>query len=69
MTLKLKLKLRVKSNIKLFIIHLFLFFLVFPGDYYWIPFNISVPLSSTVPIELAVLSEMVDKSGPNEDGK
>ena len=42
-------------------------FLVNPGDYLWIPFNISVPVFSTTAIELAVLSEMVDHS--NSDGK
>ena len=27
------------------------------GDFIWVPFNISVPISSTVPMELAVISE------------
>ena len=48
---------------------LFFHFVVYPGDYHWIPFNISVPLSSTVPIELAVLSEKVDRAGTYGDGK
>ena len=47
----------------------FFHFVVYPGDYHWIPFNISVPLSSTVPIELAVLSEIVDRAGTYGDGK
>ena len=34
------------------------FFLVIPGEYVWIPFNISVPVSSTIPIEIAVISEI-----------
>ena len=41
-------------------------FSVHAGYYAWIPFNISVPVSSTIPIEIAVLSEMVDRS---DEGK
>ena len=28
-----------------------------PGEFLWVPFNISIPRGQTVPLELAVLTE------------
>ena len=38
-----------------------------PGEKVWVPFNISVPRDTTVPLDVAVLTQLVG-DGPDRTG-